>query len=113
MKRTPLVLGVVALVVLAAAILVGLTVARPTVSVTTSDGVVTECVGVGTAAACEGWASLVLADGPGVHVFDPADLVRVRLTTPAFGIGECRAAYYISREPDDPAAGEPIPCPTP
>jgi hypothetical protein len=80
--------------------------------VTTSGGLVVECAGIGDETACAAWAEAVLADGPGIHTFDPEDLDGVRLGRSVLGLaGECQAEYFLGRFGDEVAAREPVPCP--
>jgi hypothetical protein len=99
-----LVVAVVATVAVAALLL------RPTATAVTGDGVAVECTGVDPAT-CAAWAESVLADGPGIHTFDPEDLERVRLGRSILGLfGDCQAEYLIGRY-DDVAARETVTCP--
>jgi len=91
--------------------LIWLTILRPTSVATVGDSIEVECDGIGSDETCEAWAMAILAAGPGIRTFDPDDLVRLQLTRPVLLPGECRADYFISREPDEPAARETVDCP--
>jgi hypothetical protein len=107
-RRTGLILAV-ALIVLTIGV-IGTLLLRPTSTTTTSAGVTVECIG-GDEAECAAWAASVLADGPGVHTFDPEDLERVRVGRSILGlVGDCQAEYFLGRF-DDVAARERVPCP--
>lgn len=109
-SRSPLVIG--AVLALAAALVVAALLLRPTSTVTMSGGLSVECAGIGDESACAAWAETVLADGPGIHTFDPEDLEGVRLRRSVLGlVGECRAEYFLGRFGDDVAASEAVPCP--
>jgi hypothetical protein len=99
------------IVVAALVIVLGAVLLRPT-STAVIDGVAIECDGVGSTDACAAWATSRLAEGPGIHTFDPADLERMRLVRPFPLPGACTAEYYVGRDPDEPAARETIACPT-
>lgn len=82
---------------------------RPTGTTTTPGGVAVECVGV-DAAECAIWAESTLADGPGIHTFDPEDLERVRLSHSFLGLfGDCQAEYFLGRY-DEAVAREIVDC---
>jgi hypothetical protein len=108
--RAALAVGVVLALVVAVAVTVVLL--RPTATVTTSGGLRVECAGIGEEPACAAWAEAVLADGPGIHTFDPDELEGVRLGRSVLGLwGECRAEYFLGRFGDDVVAQEQVPCP--
>jgi hypothetical protein len=99
-----------AILVVAAAAVGGALAMRPTGTATTPDGVAVACIGV-EAAGCEAWAASVLADGPGIHTFDPEDLERVRLSRSVLGLfGDCQAEYFGDRY-DEAVARETVDCP--
>lgn len=84
---------------------------RPVTTATTDAGVAVECVGVADESACAAWGASVLEAGPGIRVFDPEDLERVRLGRSILGLfGECRAEYFLGRYEDSAAARETVPC---
>lgn len=98
-------LALAALVIAAGAIVL-----RPT-SNATVEGIAIECDGVGSADACGAWAVSQLERGPGIRVFDPEDLQRVRLVRPFPLPGTCRAEYFVGRDPDSAVATETVDCP--
>jgi hypothetical protein len=54
----------------------------------------------------------VLADGPGMHTFDPDDLERVRLGRSVLGLmGDCQAEYFVGRFGGEAVARQTVPCP--
>jgi hypothetical protein len=72
--------------------------------------VTVECIGV-DGQACAAWADSVLADGPGIHTFDPEALESVRLSRSILGLfGDCQAEYFLGRY-DEAAGRETVPCP--
>jgi hypothetical protein len=110
-RRPSLLIAVAGGLALAVAIaIVGVLLLRP--SSTASVGSITvACEGVGSGEACGAWASDLLAQGPGVHTFDPEDLAHLRLTRPFLLPGDCEVAYYVSRTLEQPAAREAVACP--
>lgn len=108
--RAPLAIGMV--LALVATLVAAVLILRPSTTVTTSGGLAIECAGIGDESACAAWAEAVLADGPGIHTFDPEDLEGVRLGRSVLGlVGECQAEYFLGRFGDEVAAREPVPCP--
>jgi hypothetical protein len=101
--------GVLALV---AALVVATLFTRPSATVTTAGGLTVECAGIGDEPTCAAWAEAVLADGPGIRIFDPEDLEGVRLGRSVLGLlGDCQAEYFLGRFEEEVAAREPVPCP--
>ena len=93
--RAALVVG--AVLALAATLLVAMIVLRPSATVTTPAGLAVECAGIDESA-CAAWADAVLADGPGIHTFDPEELERVRLGRSVLGlVGACQAEYFLGQ----------------
>jgi hypothetical protein len=85
---------------------------RPSATVRSAGGLAVECAGIGDEPTCAAWAEAVLADGPGIHTFDPEDLESVRLGRSFLGIlGDCQAEYFLGRFGEEAAAREPVPCP--
>ncbi len=108
--RGALIIGVIAALV--AALVVAVLLLRPSATVTTAGGLAVECAGIGDEPACEAWAAAVLADGPGIHTFDPDDLEGVRLSRSILGlIGDCQAEYFVGRFGEEAVARETVPCP--
>ena len=109
MSRTPL--AAVVVLALVATLVAAVLILRPSATVTTSGGLAVECAGIGDEAACAAWAEAVLADGPGIHTFDPEDLDGVRLGRSVLGLlGEyvARAKNFLGRFGDQ-AATSPAP----
>ncbi len=112
MSRTRTPLAAVVVMALVATLVGAVLILRPSATVTTIGGLAVECAGIGDEAACAAWAEAVLADGPGIHTFDPEDLDGVRLGRSVLGLlGECQAEYFLGRFGDEVAAREPVPCP--
>lgn len=110
MSRSRAALAIGTLAAVAVALGAAFFLLRPTSTTTMPDDVAVECVGV-EAAGCEAWAASVLADGPGIHTFDPEDLERVRLSHSVLGLfGDCQAEYFVDRY-DDAVARETVDCP--
>jgi len=108
--RAPLAIGLV--LALVATLVAAVLILRSSATVTTRGGLAVECAGIGDEAACAAWAETVLANGPGIHTFDPEDLEGVRLGRSVLGlVGECQAEYFLGRFGDEVAAREPVPCP--
>ena len=113
MNRARVAIVAGAIVAMGAALVVGAFLLRPTSTATTASGVTVECAGVADDSACAAWAATVLADGPGMHTFDPDDLEHVRLGRSVFGlIGDCRAEYFVGRFGGEPVARETVACPS-
>lgn len=109
-RRGALIIGAIAALV--AALVVAMLLLRPSATVTTAGGLAVECAGIGDEPACEAWAAAVLADGPGIHTFDPDDLEGVRLSRSILGLaGDCQAEYFLGRFGDEAAERETVPCP--
>jgi hypothetical protein len=109
-SRVALVIG--AILAIAAGLIVAAVVLRPTSMATTTSGLAVTCAGIGDGAACAAWAEAVLADGPGIHTFDPEDLERVRLGRSVFdAFGDCQAEYFVERFGTEAVARETVPCP--
>ena len=112
MSRSRVALVVGAILAVAAGLVVAAVVLRPTSTATTADGLAVDCAGIGDGAACAAWAEAVLADGPGIHTFDPDDLERVRLGRTILGLfGDCQAEYFVGRFGTEAVARESVPCP--
>lgn len=110
-RRPSLAIAVIGGLVLALGVaLAGLLLLRPWASATVGD-VTVACEGVGSTAACERWAAGLLADGPGIHTFDPEDLAHLRLMRPFPLPGDCEVAYYVGRTLEEPVAREVVACP--
>lgn len=109
-SRATLIIGATAALV--TALVVAVLLLRPSATVTTAGGLAVECAGIGDEAVCAAWASTVLADGPGIHTFDPDDLEGVRLGRSILGVaGDCQAEYFLGRFRDEVAERETVPCP--
>ena len=94
------------------ALVIAVVLLRPTATATTIGGLTVECLGLGDEPACAEWADTVMADGPGIHTFEPDDLERVRLGRSVFGhMGECQAEYFVGRFGSEAVARETVPCP--
>ncbi len=112
MSRSRASLAIGAVLALVVTLVVAVLLLRPSATVTTSSGITVECAGIGDESACTAWVEAVLADGPGIHTFDPEDLEGVRLGRSVLGlVGECQAEYFLGRFGDEVAAREPVPCP--
>jgi hypothetical protein len=110
-SRSRLALVAGAVLAVAAALVIGLLLFRPVATATMRGNVAVECVGIGSDDACAAWANSVLADGPGIHTFDPDDLERVRLSTSVLDlVGDCTAEYFVGRFGSEPVARETVPC---
>jgi hypothetical protein len=106
-RRIGLVIGLLVVALLA---VLALPLARPSTTVTVA-GVTVECANTADETWCAAWADSVLADGPGIHTFDPDDLERVRLSRTFLGLaGDCQAEYFVGRS-EDAAANETVACP--
>lgn len=112
------VVAAVAIAVAAAvlALVIGwLAIGRPAVRAdsTAMPAVVVECAGSTgvSSATCAAWGDDILSDGGPSSTFDMDDLARLELRRGAWGFGgECEAAYFIGRYPDDAVWTEEVPC---
>lgn len=90
---------------------VALVVLRPTAGTAVGE-VAVRCEGIGSTEACADWARHVLDAGPGLHTFDPEDVVELRLHRPFLVPGACDVEYFVGRERDEPAGREEVDCPS-
>jgi hypothetical protein len=109
-RPSPWAAAIGGLVLAAAVVAIGALLLRPS-STASVEGVTVACDGIGEVATCAAWARDLLADGPGIHTFDPDDLAQVRLTRPFPIPGDCEIAYYVGRTLDEPVARETVACP--
>lgn len=98
------------------ALVVGwLVIGRPSVRAesTVMPGVAIECAGPTgvSAATCAAWGDDILRRGPPSATFGMEDLARLEVRREAWGFaGDCEAAFFIGRYPDDPVWTEDVPC---
>lgn len=114
--RFAIVVGVVALLVVAIAIAV--LVLRPPVRVASRadpDVTISCAAAIGLDdAGCRGMGDRILRGGPPSFTFEMDDLARLDLDRSLLGFGsQCAAAYFIERYPDQAVFTDPIECPSP